>query len=204
MHQLDTLPLIDDWKLETPPIVWRCGFCNLTMASWEERVDHLAAHFRKGSTMSSWRGDHVFDPSVASRVTNAMPPYLIGAESLSFVPFSATSSGSKDHFNQISSQMGWPINAPAPAEDDAVVETLSDRIYLDQMPASTKAFTEILTQHLSRYAQQQSMLGIFPTDEMFQQESRRVLYDCEDTWNQTVADNSEWLASFRRQHGLNR
>lgn len=52
--------------------------------------------------------------------------------------------------------------------------------------------------HLTRYAQEQMKRGTIPTDDLFQQESRRLLYDCEDAWNQTIADNSEWLTAFRR------
>jgi hypothetical protein len=39
--------------------------------------------------------------------------------------------------------------------------------------------------------------GVVPTDEMFQVEARRLLFDSEDQWNQTMADNLEWLAKFR-------
>jgi hypothetical protein len=60
-------------------------------------------------------------------------------------------------------------------------------------------FTGILTQHLSRFARQQMSLGVIPTDEMFQQESRKLLYDSEDSWNQSIADNPAWILSFRQQ-----
>jgi hypothetical protein len=60
-------------------------------------------------------------------------------------------------------------------------------------------FTGILTQHLSRYARQQMSLGIIPTDEMFQHESRKLLYDSEDSWNQSIADNPAWISAFRQQ-----
>lgn len=43
-------------------------------------------------------------------------------------------------------------------------------------------------------------LGVIPTDEMFQQESRRLLYDSDDPWNQTIADNSEWISAFKQQY----
>ncbi|PTB69239.1 hypothetical protein BBK36DRAFT_1110591 [Trichoderma citrinoviride] len=33
-----------------------CGFCQLKMHSWEERVHHLASHFRRGATMAEWAG----------------------------------------------------------------------------------------------------------------------------------------------------
>ncbi|KAL6879332.1 hypothetical protein J3F83DRAFT_298646 [Trichoderma novae-zelandiae] len=33
-----------------------CGFCQLQMHSWEERVQHLVSHFRRGATMVEWAG----------------------------------------------------------------------------------------------------------------------------------------------------
>ena len=67
-----------------------------------------------------------------------------------------------------------------------------------QQGIGTFAFADVLTLHLSRYARQQMFMGIIPTDEMFQRESRRVLYhDGDDEWNQTVADNPDWLKAFR-------
>lgn len=59
-------------------------------------------------------------------------------------------------------------------------------------------YTELLTSHLCRYAQEQIKIGVVPTDEMFQRESRKALYNSDDSWNQTAADNPEWLAAFRR------
>lgn len=34
----------------------RCGFCGVEMGGWEERMMHLAVHFREGLTMESWVG----------------------------------------------------------------------------------------------------------------------------------------------------
>ncbi|KAL4885652.1 hypothetical protein BJY04DRAFT_231088 [Aspergillus karnatakaensis] len=34
----------------------RCGFCNVAMASWTEREQHMAEHFLQGLTMASWAG----------------------------------------------------------------------------------------------------------------------------------------------------
>lgn len=36
-----------------------CGFCQLKMQSWDERVQHLASHFRRGATMAEWTGGNV-------------------------------------------------------------------------------------------------------------------------------------------------
>lgn len=41
--------------------------------------------------------------------------------------------------------------------------------------------------------------GIVPTADMFRRGSRRVLYgDEDDAWNRTVADNADWLDTFRK------
>ncbi|KPM45584.1 hypothetical protein AK830_g926 [Neonectria ditissima] len=197
-HQLETLPIIDDWKVEAPPMVSRCGFCNTMMDTWQDRVDHLAQHFREGKTMDDWRGDHCFEPPIAARVNNALPPYLIGPESRSLIPFSATDSGTRDHLLQIrKSHDEWMAGqAECEVDEDA----------LDSLPAITNeydpnsTFVNVLTLGLGRFARQQMRLGIIPTDEMFQNESRRLVYRTEDAWEQTIADNSEWLHAFRTQH----
>ncbi|KAL7808768.1 hypothetical protein V8C44DRAFT_350799 [Trichoderma aethiopicum] len=43
-----------------------CGFCQLQMHSWEERVQHLASHFRRGTTMAEWAGSDVSQGREAS------------------------------------------------------------------------------------------------------------------------------------------
>ncbi|KAK7402729.1 hypothetical protein QQX98_011518 [Neonectria punicea] len=39
----------------------RCGFCQATLESWDERMDHIASHFRSGMTMESWTGGSGID-----------------------------------------------------------------------------------------------------------------------------------------------
>jgi hypothetical protein len=31
-----------------------CGFCACTLNSWQERVDHVAAHFQEGADIETW------------------------------------------------------------------------------------------------------------------------------------------------------
>lgn len=192
VHDLEVMPLIDEWKLETPAFTSRCGICDQTMNSWDERNDHIAAHYKKGSTISDWHGEHEFPPSIAEQVTHALPPYLIGSESKSMVPFSATNSDVRDHFFQISSNAGMR-RAPAETPLQSLPESFTSQ-------SEISSFTQIMTMHLSRYAQDQMKQGIIPTDDMFQRVARRLLYDCEDSWNQTVADNGQWLSAFRQLH----
>lgn len=206
VHAVATMPLIENWKLEASPVTSRCGFCDSKLTSWDERADHLSEHFRKGLTMTSWHGEHNFDPEIAARVRHAMPPYLIGAESQCLVPFSATKRGTKDHFAQISSQINQAMDPSTGEAGDVqqhgVFPPSGTEPGFSQSPVNTKVYIDLLMQHLSRYAHEQAKLGIIVTNEMFQQESRRVLYSCEDSWNQTIADNTEWLVAFRRQYGL--
>ncbi|KAJ3953828.1 homeodomain mating type protein alpha2 [Colletotrichum tropicale] len=55
-----------------------------------KRADHLADHFKNGSTMTDWQGDWGFEPAVTEILDNAMPPYLIRFESFSALPFTAS------------------------------------------------------------------------------------------------------------------
>jgi hypothetical protein len=189
VHRVETVPLISDWKVETASFTSRCGFCAHLMHSWTERCDHLALHFRAGATMADWHGDHGFPPSIAALVTHAVPPYLIDLESRTLVPFSATNSQAKDHFSQMLSRAAF---------DQQDSSDLPDFLGQLQMQGSSfNSYTQVLTRHLSHYADEQTRLGVVPTDEMFQREARRLMFDSEDPWNQTIADHPEWLAAFR-------
>ncbi|KAL4819987.1 hypothetical protein BDW67DRAFT_154418 [Aspergillus spinulosporus] len=197
IHNINTLPILDDWKVAHTAFTSRCGFCDLRMDSWDQRVDHLAEHFRRGKTMDDWKGDHDFPPEISSMVVNSVPPYLISSESSSIIPFSATDTQVQDHFAQISARARWQNGEGSALSQDpmpAVPQECSQSISLREL----SSFIEVLTLHLSHYAREQLAKGIIPTDDMFQEESRRVFYDSNDTWNQTVADNPEWLSTFRR------
>lgn len=209
VHHLEAMPLIDDWKTAVPIVTSRCGFCDDRLTSWDDRIEHLAAHYRKGSTMNDWKGDHEFEPSIAARVTNAVPPYLLASESVSMVPFSATNLNTKDHFAQISSRAHWAndrtierqqpsVNQTGRNTDDSALTTSFEQLQTDDVPLKT--FMEVITLHLSRYARQQMSEGVIPTDEMFQREARQVLYGSEDSWEQTFADHPEWITTFRQKH----
>ncbi|EOA83734.1 uncharacterized protein SETTUDRAFT_164184 [Exserohilum turcica Et28A] len=208
VHGLDTLPLIDDWKLESPPVTSRCGICDAALCSWDERADHLAAHFRDGKTMEHWKGDHGFAPAVAARVINSFPPYLIADQAKTVVPFSATNPGSIDHTKQLMSRI--QLEESAPEHSAQPTQPQDQQPFDDSLDALQTIssqhdynFATVLTRHLSRFARQQMLAGIIPTDEMFQRESRRLMYqNGDDDWNQTVADNPRWLQDFRRQSGF--
>ncbi|PHH64582.1 hypothetical protein CDD81_4193 [Ophiocordyceps australis] len=62
------------WKVATPEIRSRCGFCGIVMDTWTFRVDHLADHFKTGYSMADWKGDWGFDVPVLDMVENSIPP----------------------------------------------------------------------------------------------------------------------------------
>jgi hypothetical protein len=165
------------------------------MSTWEERADHLTFHFRKGCTMANWKGDHDFPPDITAQVTNSVPPYLLDFESRTFVPFSATNRDTNDHLSQMLSRATFVDAAGVP---QVLPESADTELQPVQEP-QLDSYTEVLTRHLSHYAQQMMSRGIIPTDEMFQAEARRLSYDTEDQWDQTIADNLEWLAKFRAE-----
>ncbi|XPT00704.1 hypothetical protein M3J09_009854 [Ascochyta lentis] len=81
---------MSSWKVPMSNIQSRCGFCALKMNTWEERVDHLAGHFKEGQTMAYWQGDWGLDERYLKLLENAIPPYLIDYERSTPAPFGAS------------------------------------------------------------------------------------------------------------------
>lgn len=61
---------------------------------------------------------------------------------------------------------------------------------------------EILTVRLGKFVDEQVAKNVVVTDEMLQQYARQYWYESDDAWNQTAADNPEWLDLFKKAHGL--
>lgn len=194
MHGCEMLPCMDAWKSVATNINSRCGFCAQRFSVWQERVDHLTAHFKAGAKMSQWKGCRGLDPAVAAQVTNAMPPYLIGIEAVSPNPFSATS---RNHCNAHATE----VVARAEAQEGPRDRTVGGND-AEQNQTTMATCWEILTVRLGKYANDMAAKGIVLTDEMLQSYARKVLYGSDDSWNQTAADNPEWLDLFKKAHGL--
>ncbi|CZR59424.1 uncharacterized protein PAC_09316 [Phialocephala subalpina] len=62
------------WKVEVGGIRSRCGFCDQWFQSWEERVIHLAVHFKEGVTMREWVGDWGLNDDILAFLQNAILP----------------------------------------------------------------------------------------------------------------------------------
>jgi hypothetical protein len=133
--------------------------------------------------MVDWKGCRGFDPNVAAQISNAMPPYLIGVEAVSPNPFSASRSNTTPLM----------VDRSVPDGENAVVT--------EKSPATRTTCWEKLTINLGRYAKQMAAKGEIATDEMLQAQARKIIYDSDDTWNQTAADNPEWLDLFKKALG---
>lgn len=57
-----------------------------------------------------------------------------------------------------------------------------------------------LERELGEYLEGQRAAGIEPQDADLQREARVIIYDSDDEWNQTAADDKEWLHRFRKRH----
>ncbi|KAK8051814.1 homeobox and C2H2 transcription factor [Apiospora rasikravindrae] len=90
---------MDSWRVTTPEIRSRCGFCSVVMDSWTARTDHLAEHFKTGYTMADWKGDWGFEDPVMNLVENSIPPYMIAHERNSPFPYQASQTPSSTPTN---------------------------------------------------------------------------------------------------------
>ena len=57
-----------------------------------------------------------------------------------------------------------------------------------------------LESELAEYVRSQRALGLEPTDADLQRHARIVIYEYDDGWNQTAADNADWLDAFKQRH----
>ncbi|KAI1347361.1 hypothetical protein F5Y01DRAFT_245193 [Xylaria sp. FL0043] len=114
VHNVKFLPwTMDKWRVTSPEIRSRCGFCGVVLDSWTTRVDHLAEHFKTGNTMADWKGDWGFDTPVLQMVENSIPPYLIHDERQSPLPFEASqpSAGSPTNaYELLKMELQWWIS----------------------------------------------------------------------------------------------
>jgi hypothetical protein len=53
---------------------------------------------------------------------------------------------------------------------------------------------------LAEYVRMERALGVEPTDADLQKQARMIIYEYEDEWNQTAADDPVWLAAFKQRH----
>ncbi|GIC93602.1 uncharacterized protein Aud_010090 [Aspergillus udagawae] len=174
-HNVGWLPSMEQWREMQNEITSRCGFCGSTFSAWDERVEHVAEHFKTGADMIQWKGDWGFDPDIQKQVQNAMPPYLLGYERNTMDPWRVT-------------------DVPGTLEDDG--SPLDGSI-----PNALSKYSN-LQRDLVAYIRSQLAANIYPSDLELQDTARLIAYGNNDRWNQTYADDPAWLEMIKREAGL--
>ncbi|RVX70849.1 hypothetical protein B0A52_06005 [Exophiala mesophila] len=186
MHNTKVQPHMEQWKTTNNEIKSACGFCPSKFTTWQQRADHLAAHFRNGADMSGWSNGWGFEPFVERLVENAIPPYLIGYERNTMEPYVARREPSKD---TSSSDTGMTIGTSADSGD------------VDQMTKDSNCWGR-LEQELIKFVGRYKGAGKIPSDKEIQDQARMIIYEDTDPWNWTSADNQQWLETFKYQQGI--
>ena len=194
LHGCGYHPRMDNWKSQVTEIKSRCGFCPAVFTTWQQRADHLAAHFRNGCDIGAWEGPWGFEPHIERLVENGMPPYVIGNDRLSMNPFVAvrysTVSSGKDNGSKDPDVPSTAIGA-TPSSVTSEHQFVSD--------SNCWRRCEIA---LSRYIREELQAGRTPTDAQLQSKGRTLIYGDDDPWNQAPADNKQWLTLLKKQNGL--
>lgn len=148
------------WKITTSEIRSRCGFCGMTMNSWPTRVDHLAEHFKNGSTMADWKGDWGFEASTLDMLESSIPPCEYPSGSLSSTALIS------DFFHldliEMERTSTFPFTATSAPAD------------------SPRSAYELIALELAYFiVNYKEETGSFPTDEEIQLEACRVIFASE-------------------------
>lgn len=82
-------------------------------------------------------------------------------------------------------------------------EDVKDQVFRSTDPTlidSTIHSYSRLERELGDYLKLQRSMGMEPTNEDLQRQARIIIYEFDDGWNQTGADNLNWLNAFRERH----
>lgn len=90
--------------------------------------------------------------------------------------------------------------AQLPRTEDIMSETVRSKD-LTSIDSTIHSYSR-LESELGDYIKQQRGLGKEPSDEDLQRQARIIIYEFDDGWNQTAADNVNWLSAFKERHAL--
>lgn len=82
-------------------------------------------------------------------------------------------------------------------------EDVQDEIFRSTDPTNIDSTIHSYTRlgrELADFLKMQRSMGIEPTDEDLQRQARIIIYEFDDGWNQTAADNVTWLSAFKERH----
>ncbi|KAM0315325.1 hypothetical protein ACHAPQ_011615 [Fusarium lateritium] len=149
---------MEEWKVKHEDVLSRCGFCDIDMTTWSERVNHLAEHFKEGSTMADWKGNWGFDAETLEMVEYSMPPYLIDYERNSPLPFTTQQGApfsSTSAFELLQLELDYfysnyvDINHYTPSDETLHLETCciifgAEMCYQDTLPTASSWLRDLL------------------------------------------------------------
>lgn len=168
---------MDSWKVATPEIRSRCGFCGAVLESWANRVDHLAEHFKRGSDMKDWKGDWGFEPMVLSIVENALPPCKLLSRKayLDYQKRERREGLIFPAIGLINNERATPLPYQA-----------------SHRPAdSPRSAYELIKIELTGYLQ--NMAGPTPSEGQMQHEACRIIYALEASSRSGLGSRASWL-----------
>lgn len=205
---------MESWKTTTNDIKSSCGFCPSKFTTWSQRADHLAAHFRNGADMSMWSNGWGFEAAIERCVENAIPPYLIGHERQTMEPYVARMTKRGPVSNQPNDQARGRRPTPGSSGSGSGLtygtsagtssgHVTDEEVFEepDRMTRDSNCWGR-LEQELTKFLTQHKLAGTLPTDKQLQDQARFVIYEDNDPWNWTCADNQQWLDTFKWQHGV--
>lgn len=197
VHGCRFIPSMEKWK-HTPEFVRsRCGFCDKLLTTWQARIDHLAAHFRAGASMAEWVGGWGFEPHISRLIENGIPPFLIHQERNTVAPFTGS-------IALQSKKQTATTNRVSNDNDNDKLDEEEKYIHQYSYPATGEgSWYDCFETQLATYINTViATEGRIPSDKEIQDQGRRFVFDDDDPWHQTIAENVMWLEYFKERHGF--
>ena len=148
--------------------------------------------------MSAWKGGWGFDEEVEKCVADAIPPFLIGVEQSTVLPFSA----------ETGQTFGFEVERMQHEMDTAMTRmSIAPQAEPSLLACGglgkPDSWSGMLAWYLEQWVNQIRSEGITQiTDDMIKHRARVVLYGSPDQWDRTRAEHPEWLELFKRKVGL--
>ncbi|KAI9710621.1 MAG: hypothetical protein M1812_007385 [Candelaria pacifica] len=182
VHDCKFLVPMESWKSARLEVKSRCGFCPKVLMTWQCRVDHLAAHFKTGAKMADWKGDWGFEPHVQALIENAFTLPLIAIGQTTEAK-TQTKRATPHRWHRTATALSTPSDGEGRMMEQG-------------------GCLQRLNNGLSAYVREQLQQGAVPTDTELQAEGRLIIFYNDDMWNQTAADNPDWLDWFKKANGI--
>jgi hypothetical protein len=147
-----------------------------------------------------WSNGWGFEPFVEKLVENAIPPYLIGYERLTMEPYVARAT-TVTTATATATAASLSSNTDPGLTIGTGTGTSLDTSEPDQLTKDSNCWRR-LEQELTKFVSQQRAAGKNPTDQDLQAHARQIIFEDDDPWNWTCADNKQWLDTFKYQQGL--